>query len=410
MSWTFLSTARARSNEVLRRFLSMPLQPMELQVMAQGDTSHIHTALEQLTARTARSYCAFSSSVLKCSLDTATAAQLVPLETICKREFECCVALSDMAPLYLRRLGRCEVANVSDPSQSKVHEVDTGCSTSGSGAASPHMSNMNFVQALEDLRPHENLLDIAINEKCIHSPDANHWISRFCRRRVSWRVIHEHLLHLVAPERHPPIIRKHADVGTLLQHAATVVIDLYSHAVQDVHGGSLTITVEEKPHILTTLPTGHLATSSTSVAPKATEGNIPLARSSAAVYSVEGHLEYVFRELIKNACVALMSQSREMELKVYFAMCDTHIVVDVIDQAAGLDPEFPDKLWQFGWSSNTSLCQLISGFGLGLPVSKVYMDLWSGRIDMYTTRDAGTTVRVTFPKAPVEVLLPEGDM
>nr|CCC47392.1 conserved hypothetical protein, fragment [Trypanosoma vivax Y486] len=376
MSWTFLSTARARSNEVLRRFLSMPLQPMELQVMAQGDTSHIHTALEQLTARTARSYCAFSSSVLKCSLDTATAAQLVPLETICKREFECCVALSDMAPLYLRRLGRCEVANVSDPSQSKVHEVDTGCSTSGSGAASPHMSNMNFVQALEDLRPHENLLDIAINEKCIHSPDANHWISRFCRRRVSWRVIHEHLACLQVDSR----------------------------------GSPLTITVEEKPHILTTLPTGHLATSSTSVAPKATEGNIPLARSSAAVYSVEGHLEYVFRELIKNACVALMSQSREMELKVYFAMCDTHIVVDVIDQAAGLDPEFPDKLWQFGWSSNTSLCQLISGFGLGLPVSKVYMDLWSGRIDMYTTRDAGTTVRVTFPKAPVEVLLPEGDM
>nr|CCC89960.1 conserved hypothetical protein [Trypanosoma congolense IL3000] len=399
MRWPSVSATAKHSSSALSKFLSVPLCPMDLRGMASNDRRHIQTSVEQLAARTARSYHAFSSGILKRSLDRETAAQLVPLESICKSEFKRCVVLSEMVEPYLKQLdSRAETAKYNEgcvDSVNKSEEDNGGC------------LQTQFIDMLRDLRPQENLLDVAVNEKCISSPDVNHWISCFCRRRVSWRVIHEHLLHLAEPELYAPVIRSDPCVGPLLQHAGTVVIDLYSRMVQAAHGGSLTITVEERPNLFTCMPEGQLVTSSTAVSPTTQSGVGAQALPSETILSVEGHLAYVFRELIKNACVALMAKVTNMELKVHFATNATHIVVDIIDTAGGLDPNFAEHYWQFGWSTNTSLCQVICGFGLGLPVSKVYMDIWNGQIDIYTIRGSGTTVRVTFPKAPVEALLPE---
>ncbi|AAZ10675.1 Histidine kinase-, DNA gyrase B-, and HSP90-like ATPase, putative [Trypanosoma equiperdum] len=407
MRCLFASATPRCSNRALKKFLEVPLRPMDLRDMKGNDRQHIRAAVEQLTARTARSYRAFASQILKRNLDRETAAQLVPLESICKSEFERCVALTEMVDPYLQQPESDKVCDVGSTLSSEISDgegVDKALEFSEDAQDSVQT---RFIDLLEGLRPRENLLDVAVNEKCINSPDVNYWIYCFCRRRVSWRVIHEHLLHLVGPGRFGPVIRVDPCVASLLQHAGMVVIDLYTRVVQAAHGGSLAITVEERPNLFTTLPAGQLATSSITVSPTARPGCGPQAQPSDVVRSVEGHLAYVFREIIKNACVALMSKATDMELKVYFATNDTHVIVDVVDTADGVSLEVAGKFWQFGWSTNTSLCQLISGFGLGLPVSKVYMDLWNGRIDIYTTPGSGTTVRVTFPKAPVEVLLPE---
>lgn len=393
----------------LERYLSTPLRPMNLRELSAGDRQYIHTAVEQLAARTARCYRAICSDVLGRSLDRETAARLLPLESICKREFESCVALKKTAEMYFGQLERGEIGDL-DTFQS--HEVGDGECMDGmlkgdeDDAREGGSSGTQFIDILENLCSRENVLDIVVNEESIRSPDLNNWLLCFCRRRVSWRVIHGHLLHLVEPKRYSPIIREDRSIGGILKQATTVVVELYSRVAQAAHGGSMTVNVEERPDLLTRPPSGHLATSSEKRDPAAPSTATPAAPFSGMIYSVEGHLEYVFRELIKNACLAMLSKTASINLNVHFASCDTHVVVDVMDTGGGISPEAVENLWLFGWTTNYLLGNPMGGFGVGLPASKVYMDLWGGRIDMYTTAGVGTTVRVVLPKAPTEVLVP----
>ncbi|EKG05200.1 hypothetical protein TCSYLVIO_003724 [Trypanosoma cruzi] len=411
-------TLPRRPYEALRghfeRCLATPLRPMNLRTLAGNDKGYIHTAVEQLGARTARSYRAIYSEVQKRSLDREINARLSPLESICRREFECCVELSEVAEVYLRKMERGEIcdADTSLPNEiiddAQVDSIMKGKGYGGSGNSGGDSSVKRLIDVLESLRPHENLFDIVVNEEWICSPNFNNWLSRFCTRRVSWRVIHEHLLHLVGPGRYSPIIRTDPNVGSILRHTGTVVVEQYVRSIQSIHGGSMFIHMEEQPDLFTRVPSGRLATSSKVDCPIFPTTSMPPAPSSRVIYSVEGHLEYVFRELMKNACLAMRSRTNSIELQVYFASNDTHVVVDVTDAAGGIAPDAVEKLWLFGWTTNSSFDNKMGGFGIGLPASKCYMDLWGGRIDLYTTEGVGTTVRVMFPKAPTEVFVPKG--
>ncbi|RNF27228.1 transferase [Trypanosoma conorhini] len=398
--------------EHLEKCLATPLRSINLRTLAETDRGYVHTAVKQLGARTARSYRDIVGEVRKGSLDREIGARLSPLELICRREFERCLELSELAAVYLRKLERGEICKTSIPvpnelgddarvesiMKSEEHGTDEG---GGADALAGR-----FIDVLEKLRPHDNLFDIVVNEQWIRSQDLNNWLSCFCRRRVSWRVIHEHLLHLVEPSRYSPIIRKDHDMRSILQHSGTFVAEQYASSIQSIHGGSMTIHMEEQPDLFTRVPRGRLATSSDLDYLACPSAPMAPAPSSDVIYSVEGHLEYVFRELMKNACMAMRSRTTDIELHVGFAADDTHVVVDVTDAAGGISADGAEKLWFFGWTTNSSLETYMGGFGVGLPASKCYMDLWGGRMDLYTTEGRGTTVRVIFPKAPTEVLWP----
>ncbi|ORC93800.1 uncharacterized protein TM35_000016770 [Trypanosoma theileri] len=406
MRWHSSGVILKHSEQALERFLNTPLHPMNVRQMMGRNKKQIGVAVEQLGARTARSYRAFSSDVVKQSLDGETSLRLKSLESICKREFDLCVALSEAAEIYLGELERGEISDIDTPLPNEISD-DAWVDNIMRGETSRTSSSLaHFIDALENLRPHENMLEVVVNEECIRSPVLNSWLSCFCRRRVSWRVLHEHLLHLVGPRRYSPVIREDHGMGCILEQTCTVVVELYTRAVQSLCGGSLIINVDERPELLTQAPQWPLLTSSSEVAPIVPKNLLPTPPLSEWVYSVEGHLEYVFRELIKNACVARLKQTLDVELQVNFAISDTHVVVDVTDKAGGIPPEAVKDIWLFGWTTNTSLGNPMGGFGVGLPASKVYMDLWGGRIDLYTSIGEGTTVRVTFPKSPIEVLLP----
>ncbi|RNF08570.1 transferase [Trypanosoma rangeli] len=399
--------------EYLGKCLATPLQSINLRTLTGTDRDYVLTAVKQLGARTARSYRAIASEIREGGLDRETDARLSPLEHMCRREFECCLELSEVASVYQRNLECGEISKANTlrsneiGDEARVESIMKGGEhgTGDSGGASA--STERFIDVLEKLRPHDNLFDIVVNELWIRSPRLNSWLSCFCRRRVSWRIIHEHILHLLEPNRYSSIIRQDHDVSSILKHTGRVVVEQYERSIQSTHGGSIAIHVEEQPELFTRLPSGRLATSSDLdyfVCPSASVAPAP---PSDVIYSVERHLEYVFRELMKNACAATHSRTKEIELHVGFASDDTHVVVDVRDAAGGISADDVEKLWFFGWTTNSSFDRYMGGFGVGLPVSKCYMDLWGGRMDLYTTEGIGTTVRVVFPKAPTEVFRPK---
>ncbi|CAJ1023684.1 Histidine kinase-, DNA gyrase B-, and HSP90-like ATPase, putative [Leishmania guyanensis] len=263
--------------------------------------------------------------------------------------------------------------------------------------------------ALKLLRPRESLLDVMVNEAAIRSDELNGWFIRFCRRRVAWRVLHEHLLYLTHPADTQQVIFSNTDLVELLRRAGSAVVEIFSSLVESDSVHSLVIHLEEDKRILTSTPPGILVSSSTS--PLSCPADLPETRptpvSSLGICSVEGHLTYTFREVLKNACAATLKLRPEIDVLIRYASDDTWVVVEFIDYAGGIHPQHFKNIWKFGWTTSDHYESHLGGFGVGLSTSKVYMGMWGGSIDIYCTFGVETTVRVRFPKAPVEVLVPE---
>ncbi|CBZ30503.1 conserved hypothetical protein [Leishmania mexicana MHOM/GT/2001/U1103] len=292
---------------------------------------------------------------------------------------------------------------LSNPAMTR-DEVEAAFSTWDRGKAT-----MPLILALKVLRPRLSLLDVMVNEAAICSDELNGWFIRFCRRRVAWRVLHEHLLHLTHPTDTQQVISSDIDVAEVLQRAGIAVVEIFSSLVDNGSVLSLEIHLEEDKRILTRVPCGTLVSSSTS--PLSCPADLPETRpthvSSRGVYSVEGHLTYIFREVLKNACAATLKLRPDIDVLIRYASDDVWVVVEFVDQAGGIHPQHFKNIWKFGWTTSEHYESHLGGFGVGLPTSKVYMGMWGGSIDVYSTLGVETTVRVRFPKAPVEVLVPE---
>lgn len=267
--------------------------------------------------------------------------------------------------------------------------------------------------ALKLLQPHQSLLDVMVNEAAVHSDRLNGWFLRFCRRRVAWRVIHEHLLYLTLPTETQRVICGDTNIEAVLQQAGNAVVDIFSNLVENGSVHALELNVEEDARILTEVPRGKLVSSSTSSrsCPSDARG-VPQVdpAPSPVVYSIEGHLLYVFREVLKNACAATLRLRPDITVLIKYATDDKWVVLDFIDFAGGIDPQHFKNIWKFGWTTSEHYESHLGGFGVGLPTSKVYMDMCGGSIDLYSTLRQGTTVRIRFPKSPVEALVPDSTL
>ena len=73
------------------------------------------------------------------------------------------------------------------------------------------------------------------------------------------------------------------------------------------------------------------------------------------------------------------------------------LVVSVIDTGIGLSPSaIPTALKPFG-QVDASLGRKFEGTGLGLPLSKAFMEMHGGKLRLESVPGQGTTVRLTFP-------------
>lgn len=331
------------------------------------------------------------------------------------------------------------------------------------------LSTLPFETALALLRPEQSLLHILVNETRIDSLPLNVWFSHFCQRRVAWRVLHEHLLHVLQPLVFPHVIVKGVDVLDLVYHAADVVTGIHASQpittpdeslhlsaalrkdlVQQVpsfpfltssHGGEVMAAGETEreagcdgggaaaaaaaslssarrrrrtmperaahPSVMTPMSSPSLSDVGPSLSSSSSPPPPPPS-PSPVIYAVDSHLKYVFRELLKNAYMATASVHPRINIDIQASQDREWVTIDIVDQGHGIAEEDRQNIWRFGFTKarnaeNTAL----AGFGVGLPTSKVYMDLWGGRMDVYSSAGEGTTVRVQYPTSPTEQLAPD---
>ncbi|EPY25760.1 hypothetical protein STCU_00654 [Strigomonas culicis] len=427
------------------KYLSLKRAPMVLRQMAGAYPGHrqaVAHLTQELAVRTAHCLHCFSDPIVAKRMRWSSSARLRWVRQLSQREFAYSVALQAVAAKYLDQAqaeppltqvcGRDDVgwrsdrvqhtddhAYVFDQSSDAFLKSHAKALTNGRGAAhavapirtheearrallaeTVDLQDIPFHIALEYLRPNESLLDILVNEAAVRSDELNAWISVFCRNRVAWRVLHEHLMHVVRPSAAPVIVCDHTDVVGLLQQAADEVVNIYSNLRTSADGSSVTVHIDEDDDILRTTPPGMLFSSCDEEPKTVTAASPPV---SAPVYSVVGHLSYIFRELLKNACVASSKTAFDVTVNIKYAEDDQWIVIDFIDQAGGIPAENGKNIWKFGWTTSDHYESHLGGFGVGLPTSKVYADMWQGSINAYT-QNGSTTVRVRFPKEPVEQL------
>lgn len=111
----------------------------------------------------------------------------------------------------------------------------------------------------------------------------------------------------------------------------------------------------------------------------------------------------VLRNLVGNA-VKYSPKESDIELNVERA--DDQISVRVIDEGIGIDSEQFKELFEFGESERRSGTADESGLGLGLYISKEFVERNGGTIEVESTEGEGTTITFTLPVAEEEVVPP----
>lgn len=455
--------------EVLRRYLSVARVPIDLPTLSQLQPTQqkredVVRLVKEMAVRTSRSYQAFHDPIIEKTMRRPHSERLHWVKGYVLREFNYCVALHSSVEKItpsvsaigastdveiergdhlswassIRALRNTDdksfiycdsgVGNTSAEPQSLAASCSVGA-TSFPGLLNADKLNAEmsreevataltqwedgkstipFPVALRLLRPQQSLLDVMVNEAAIRSEKLNGWFLRFCCCRVAWRVLHEHLLYLICPSTTAQVISSDTDIVSVLREAGDAVADIFSNLVENGTVHALTIELEEDATIFQTLPSGTLISSSTCrAACHVTSAEAIQPVSSSRVYSVEAHLTYIFREVLKNACAATLKITPEIHVIVKYAINDEWVVVDFTDYAEGIDARYFKDIWKFGWTTSTHYESHLGGFGVGLPTSKVYMDMWGGSIDIYSAVGRGTTVRVRFPKAPTEICVPD---
>ncbi len=120
--------------------------------------------------------------------------------------------------------------------------------------------------------------------------------------------------------------------------------------------------------------------------------NMPL-----LVFGEAAKLRQVLLNLMSNA--VKFTQARGRVSVTAREIDDEHLEIRVTDTGIGIAPEdIPIALAPFGQVDNR-LARRYEGTGLGLPLTKVLVELHSGRLDIFSQPGVGTAVVISLPRA-----------
>lgn len=126
---------------------------------------------------------------------------------------------------------------------------------------------------------------------------------------------------------------------------------------------------------------------------------------------IDNYLYYILFELIKNSTQAIiLSNKKNKKIKIKITNLDDYIYIKIDDNGIGIKEEDLEKIWLYSYSTNPIEPQKIieqedfsnqlplSGFGYGLPISKIYLDFFSSIIKIDSVYGEETQVNLFIKK------------
>ena len=105
----------------------------------------------------------------------------------------------------------------------------------------------------------------------------------------------------------------------------------------------------------------------------------------------------VLRNILDNAVKYTPSGGR---VSVRSTVRDSGIRIRIRDSGIGIDPQNLNKIFEKFFREYTELSVSAGGTGLGMFITKQLVERQGGSLQVRSRRNAGTTVTVTFPRAP----------
>lgn len=121
------------------------------------------------------------------------------------------------------------------------------------------------------------------------------------------------------------------------------------------------------------------------------------------IYCVSPHIVHIMFELFKNATIPSISNSKPIIIDSYLDSNDLNtIILEIKDNGGGMpsDSDIIEKIWHFHYTTTkANERDPIHGFGMGLPLCKVFAEFNDGKLELINKEGDGITVLLRLPKA-----------
>jgi signal transduction histidine kinase len=123
--------------------------------------------------------------------------------------------------------------------------------------------------------------------------------------------------------------------------------------------------------------------------------------SDINVYCISPHLVHIIFELFKNATIPSLTHGKPIKLSIYPEKDnENNIIFEVKDNGGGMPNESLNKIWQFHYTTTKDKDRdPIHGFGMGLPLCKVFTEFNDGSLELVNKEGDGVTIYIKIPRA-----------
>lgn len=145
-----------------------------------------------------------------------------------------------------------------------------------------------------------------------------------------------------------------------------------------------------------------------------------------SITCVPAHVVHVMFEMFKNASIPSLNRQRPISVSVYRSnesvpldhvktdlherkftvssnrqpnvSCQDMVTIEIRDDGGGMPMETVEKIWQFHYTTSNDVDRdTIHGFGMGLPLCRVFAHFNDGNLTLENREGEGVTVRITLP-------------
>jgi hypothetical protein len=136
--------------------------------------------------------------------------------------------------------------------------------------------------------------------------------------------------------------------------------------------------------------------------------NIVIIDSCKTKFSyIESHLHYIIFELLKNSAEAVMKKQLDdpPDIKIFISKDNEKPIVKIHDKGVGISPKDINKVWSYLYSTSDenvhdtdsldlNISPRLSGFGYGIPMSRLTVEYFNGMIRINSVKDLCTDVHL----------------
>eukprot|EP00758_Cryptobia_borreli_P002514 Tbor_TRINITY_DN3086_c0_g2::TRINITY_DN3086_c0_g2_i1::g.17342::m.17342/K00898/PDK2_3_4; pyruvate dehydrogenase kinase 2/3/4 len=115
-------------------------------------------------------------------------------------------------------------------------------------------------------------------------------------------------------------------------------------------------------------------------------------------------ISYIFSEILKNSARASLSNIGSDPLPIHTSIAwgpASNITITVADDGGGINDIHLSHIWRLGYSSSPTPIHdsdnVFCGYGVGLPLAKVYIELFGGSVSVVSHIGKGTSISIILP-------------